>query len=61
MTFGIETLLQKNRKNFLNTMKNNFLENSLPLLRNRKKEENIPLTYDVSDHIYSKTKSHLIS
>jgi len=32
-------------------------ENSLPLPRNRQKTEMISISYDVNDHVYSKSKS----
>jgi len=45
-------------KNFLNAIQKISPEKSLSLLRNRKKNENMLLIYDVNNHVfYSKSKS----
>jgi len=46
----------KNTENFLNAMQKVSPENSIALPRNRKKNGRVSLTYDVNEHVYSKSK-----
>jgi len=48
-------ILNKMRKSFLNAMLKHSPENSLLLPRNRKKRKDF--SYDVNDHVYSKSKN----
>jgi len=41
----------------LNTMQTILPENAVPLPQNRQKSEMNSLSYDVNDHVYSKSKS----
>jgi len=50
------SFIVKVQKNFWNPMQKTRYENLFPLPRNRK-GENILLSFDVNDHVYSKSKS----
>jgi len=47
-------LCKKNAQIFQNAMQKIMPKNSLAIPRNRKKNENISLSYDDNDHVHSK-------